>query len=237
MAQPAFTPKMVKELLRNKILKGAALRRTSMLKLSSAAYVLAGYLNFLRWRAQNWIGPWKTHHDERELGVKAIVWLTKIYPSHRESLAAEICAMEQWENAPARSVREATAAKLGIPCGPDFKDGLAKLRADLAAMDALIAAAWVARERGLPLAHPMNVTSPAAELWPDIAEDLQKMLLAVLPAAGLEASYHFIEAVVPTITGEKPTYPAVKTAFVMKRLPPPHTRFSGAFSGGDYRCW
>jgi hypothetical protein len=190
-----FTPPKLYELC-CKAVKGTDVRPSPT---DHALETLSDYLNILRWRAQNWTGPWEKHHEECKKIAEAIRVLAEVLPSHRESFAAEVHGAERWENDPTMSA--------------DFKAGLADARANVAAMDALIAAVTEARERGLPLAHIMNAVSSAAERWQDIAPDLKRIFQSALPKRSDAAAYRFIEAVVPDITNEKPTFDIIKDTF------------------------
>lgn len=70
-----------------------------------------------------------------------------------------------------------------------------------------------ARRRHLPFS-PGN--EPRERLR-DIKTELRRAFAAALPGASEEACYRFIREVVPKITGETPTVPAVKTEILQKR--------------------
>jgi hypothetical protein len=72
-----------------------------------------------------------------------------------------------------------------------------------------------ARKRGLPFVDH----SPPVEAWTDAAQSLMKIFEASLPKQTTEAGYRFVVAVTPLITGDAPTFDAVKTAFKRDRLP------------------
>jgi hypothetical protein len=92
----------------------------------------------------------------------------------------------------------------------------AEARARLAAFDALITAARVARELGLPLANNLElVVNPPTERWKDYAEYLQMIFHSALPGRPKAAAYRFIVAVTPAITGQPTTFKAVE-AFLKK---------------------
>ena len=190
-----FTQQKTFELLRE-ILKGDdPLPSQSGLPLQT----IVEYLNIIRWRTHGWNGPWERHHDECQKIADALGVLLEILPSHRESVAAEVRAAERWEHDPKMSA--------------EFPAGLAEARGHVAAMDALIAAAATAYKRGLPLAHMMNVMSAPARRWQDVAPDLKRIFQTALPRCSDAAAYRFIEAVVPDITNERPTFETVKDAF------------------------
>ena len=72
-----------------------------------------------------------------------------------------------------------------------------------------------ARKRGLPFADHR----PPVEAWTGTARSLMKVFEALLPKQTTEAGYRFVVAVTPLITGDAPTFHAVKTAFKRHRLP------------------
>ena len=72
-----------------------------------------------------------------------------------------------------------------------------------------------ARKRGLSFVDHR----PPVEAWTDTARSLMKIFEASLPKQTMEASYRFVVAVTPLITGDAPTFDAVKTAFKRDRLP------------------
>jgi hypothetical protein len=154
-------------------------------------------LNGICSKVKGWAGPW--HEEQKQLAMvtEAIRVLTEILPAQRVGYAALAGGSE-------RLCKQESAAKT---------------QADLAALDNLISAVRVARERGLPLTlNAMLVMPSPAKHWEDIAEELWELFHSALPDASKEAGYRFIKAVVPTITGETPSLGAIKTAFKKHRL-------------------
>jgi hypothetical protein len=92
---------------------------------------------------------------------------------------------------------------------------LSSYRADdirVADFRTILAAAHRARHFHLPFAP-----GPPKERLRDIKKELQGIFRDALPNAPDEAGYRFIKAVLPIITGEKLTDPAVKTEILKKR--------------------
>jgi hypothetical protein len=75
-----------------------------------------------------------------------------------------------------------------------------------------------ARKCGLPFVAFADHWGPV-EAWTDAARRLMKIFEASLPKQTTEAGYRFVVAVTPLITGDAPTFDAVKTAFKRDRLP------------------
>jgi hypothetical protein len=178
---------------------------------------LAQYLNNLQNIARGWKETWR---EELANIDSAIYIITEILPKWHDDFAAEIaCFYNLMDNLPEDSRAEyaaeaaKTAADMGWPEGYDSRE---ERRIDLAALDALVKAASVARERGLPLA-PMIALSMRIERWPHFAEHLQKIFRHVLPEMSKAASYRFIVAVTPDITGETPTKEAVRSQLMRNR--------------------
>jgi hypothetical protein len=162
----------------------------------------------------------RTWRKELENIVHSIYILTEILPKWRDNFDAELASFDNlMDNLPEDSRTEyaaeaaRAAADMGQPKGYDFRE---ERQINLAAYDALVKAASVARERGLPLA-PMIALSMRIERWRHFAEHLQKVIRHVLPQASKAASYRFIAAVTPDITGEKPTYEAVRSQLMRNR--------------------
>lgn len=189
-----FTPEGVFALLRDEVLKGAAILPRST---DPAITDLARMLNTFCWKVQGWTGPWREEQEQHQKIVDAIQVLTDIFPEQRKDYAAIAAAMERGDMT--------TAAE--------------EARADLAAFDALVTAAHAARERGLPLVlNMMLVMSKPTERWKDFAEDLRVIFDDALPDRPKAAAYRFIMAVTPAITGQHPTFQAVEAPFKKKRF-------------------
>jgi uncharacterized protein YukE len=156
--------------------------------LASVAQTLAEILNFTQRLAQVWNGSSKRHHDQCKRLAFAFAEIVELLPAHRQ-IAAETCGTMRWEN-----------------------------QAPLAVMDGVIAAVAAARATGLPLAHHMNVMAPAYGSWLDIASGLKTLFQAMLPKCSDAAAYRFIEAVVPNITGEKPSFELIKNTLAPSKL-------------------
>jgi hypothetical protein len=155
-------------------------------------------LNGICSKVKGWAGPWREEQKQLAMAAEAIRILIEFLPTQRNIYVALAGASERL-------------------CK---KEAAAKTQADLAALDSLISAARVARKRGLPLTlNAMLVAPSPTEGWTDIAEELRELFHSVLPDASKEAGYRFVKAVVPTITGESPSFDAIKTVFKRHRLP------------------
>src|SRR5262249_31363362 len=139
---------------------------------------LAQFLNFQRWRVQQWRGPLPAEKKLRRRITWAIRVLTEILPAHRDAHAAIADAVEYH--------------------GLD----VSKERADLAAYSALITAAAAARKRGLPLVlDPMLVMSKPTPAWTDVVSDVAGLFRRV--GAGERAARQMTADVMLDIVGEE----------------------------------
>ena len=208
----AFTPKSVLTLLRT-VLKGNDRLPPQDGELIA---MLTKALNILHWRVKGWAGPWSEHLETvRRIG-EAILILTETLPTLREDYVREIKLLERHDLATEPPNRPAADSAKARACIAEF---IEKQRARLAAFDALVSAADDARELGLPMVNnPMLVTSPRTEHWMDYAETLAAIFRSALPGRSKEAAFRFVEAVSPTISGENPTFEAVRSAFMRKRF-------------------
>lgn len=202
-----FTSETVYALLRDKVLKGSDVLPTPT---DPAIANIAELLNILRWKCQLCTGPLPREIEEVKEIRKAIWLLAEMLPKHRRSLAAELEGANRWANSPTLT---------------PFKDDLARVRTHLTATDALIAAAEAAMEHGLPYMPLMSLAS-SVEMWEDFAEELQKQFINAFPDRSKAASYRFIEAITPDITGENPTFLAIESAFKKGRLVNRGNRFA-----------
>ena len=160
----------------------------------------------------------RTFETVRRAG-EAIWILTEILPTLREDYAREINLLERSVLETEPSNFPATDSAKARACIATF---IEKQRARLAAFHALDTAAHNARELGLPMVNnPMLVTTPRTEHWMEYAETLAAIFHSALPGRSKEAAFRFIEAVSPTISGENPTFEAIKTAFKKKRFVDP----------------
>ncbi len=89
-------------------------------------------------------------------------------------------------------------------------------KANLEAIDQLMAAAQAARELGLPLLPHAYVLGMPAERWTGCARYLAERFEEATNASK-EAGYRFIAAVAPRITGEGPTPGYVKKELITKK--------------------
>jgi len=90
-----------------------------------------------------------------------------------------------------------------------------RARRDLEALDALVAAAKVAREQRIPL-PPIMLLDDRAERWRTHATSLMDAFKEATGGSA-EAGYRFIAAVVPRLTGEGTTPEAVKIELIRQR--------------------
>jgi hypothetical protein len=201
-----FTRKKVDDLL------GAKLKGNVLLPNPSGPAVggLVFHLNFLQWKVRGWTGPWSKEQNRREMIAGAIQYLIEALPPQREDYVAELdLAGKKWEWNNEDVAKEAaeTAAK-----------AMMNASADLAAFDALIAALITARERGLPLTFNWMLSSLHEPIlgrpkfrWLEFVRELYDAFDRAVPNAGKRAIYRLIEAVVPDISGEHPSYDAIET--------------------------
>ena len=188
-----FTAEMVLALLRNKVLKGGAPLPAST---DPGIAELADKLNCIRWLFRGWTGHWREEQKRLQTIAEAIWVLTEVLPQQRGEYAEAVNGFERWNMAEAAQ----------------------KARADLAAIDELVAIARSARERGLPLSNHMITFSPQTERWTHFAELLYSTFMHTLPNQSKAAAYRFVVAVTPLLSHEHPTLEAVQTAFKRNRL-------------------
>jgi hypothetical protein len=100
--------------------------------------------------------------------------------------------------------------------GVDERDAAETARANLEALDALIAAAKVFHERDLPRL-PVEALGAPVERWEGYATDLVETFQQ-LTGGSVEAGYRFVAATASAITGEKPTVDAIKIAIIRKQV-------------------
>jgi hypothetical protein len=204
-----FTAEMVHNVLRN-VIKGNA-------KLPSptdpALVGLAFLVNVLRGRVK-WSKTSAAQDSEQyEMIGLAISTLAEMLPTHREHYVSNITSYERWVEDPSfLSLHERTAEHFPDSLRP--QDHLEMLRGNLSAFDALVKAAQAARDRGLPIVWDMRLAGVAPGLatrWEDLADDIERAFLQALPGQSKSAAHRFIEAIIPHITGESPSYRAVET--------------------------
>jgi hypothetical protein len=214
-----FTPERVhQELL--KALRGETVVPSAH---DPAFTYLAERLNIFRFIARGWN---RARREEEELKAicSAINTLVELLPKWRDIWANELALFntsvaglpdDQRANFEAELATlppvKISGREIAARGDPFDTGGL-----DLAALDALVEAANVARRRGLPHT-PLIAFSKRIEAWPHIAEDLFKMIDHVLPTVPKLAAYRFIAAVVPEITEDAPTVQAVRTQIMRKR--------------------
>jgi hypothetical protein len=199
-----LTPDGLFVLLRDKILISEQTKRPGS---SDPAIVeLSFALRSFRRRFEGWSGPWSTAFEEFRKIEEAIALLSDTLPSHR------------------RTYSEAVAAIARFGTTQDW--AIIVARAQLSAFDELVKAARAARAVGLPLAPETGIIeTPRTERWSDFAHELQAHFNHALPRRPKDAAYRFIAEVVPAITGEHPSFEAVKTVFKRKLLPDPKFEF------------
>jgi hypothetical protein len=87
----------------------------------------------------------------------------------------------------------------------------------LEAFDALMSAARIARERGIPYFPHAFAFGLPVEHWPAYARNLMELFKLATKVSSKEAAYRFIAAATPGITGETPSLEAVKTVIKRER--------------------
>lgn len=96
------------------------------------------------------------------------------------------------------------------PEGPTVRDAIATI-------DALNSAAVCARVHTL-FGPDHMLFSPFTEEWEDIAQRLDTDFNEILGKQPRDATYRFVQEIVPHLTGESPSYLAVRSAFLKNRL-------------------
>ena len=193
-----FTPQKVHEILRDTVLTSdSPLPPVGAREIANLAHMLTA----LWWIARGWAGPYPEEVKRIAKIQEAIQTLTEILPELREDTAATLVMFKRWDQDPQHVEADIAA------------DNEQQLEADIAGYDALIAAAWAARDRGLPkTVELMIVTSKPITRWNDFATELQAFFLSQLPEASKSAAYRLIEAVAPDITGDKPHFRTIQSA-------------------------
>jgi hypothetical protein len=102
-----------------------------------------------------------------------------------------------------------TAATWG-PLAPTHED-------DIATIDTLNSAAVDARVNMLFGPH-LTLFGPPTEEWRDIAQCLDTDFNNILGDQPRDATYRFVQEIIPYLTGESPNYDAVRSAFMRGRL-------------------
>jgi hypothetical protein len=195
-----FTSETVLALLRDGVLKDDLPSPTD-----PAIAGMARCLNALQRRVRNWAGPWREEAERLNKIAEAIFVLAETLPRQGNGFAAD---------PPVSDMAEEHA---------DFAEmiaaGQAIMRRDLVVYNALVAAARDARECGLmPTVNIALFMSNPATHWKDFALELYKIFRTALPEASKLATYRFIVAVTFAISGERPTFTAVQSAFKKKRV-------------------
>jgi hypothetical protein len=146
---------------------------------------------------------------ERAKNIAKAIWiLTEEAPKLRGEYAALLEISE--------SPIPAEIARAAMAFGVDQQDGVETARANLEALDALLAAAQVFRERDLPRL-PVGALQPPVERWKGYATDLVETFQQ-LTGGSVEAGYRFVAATASTITGKEPTVSAVKAAVLRDQV-------------------
>jgi hypothetical protein len=109
-----------------------------------------------------------------------------------------------------REKQEPSTLATHWPQGPTVEDAIATI-------DTLNSAAVYARVHML-FGPGLLTFCPFTEEWEDSAKRLDKLFNTILGKQSKDATYRFVEAVVPYLTGENPSYDAVRSAFMRGRL-------------------
>jgi hypothetical protein len=194
-----FTPKLVHEILTTVMLLGRSPDPKSW-----KVRTLTVVLNLLQWRA-TYRRDRMPAEIKRANKIAAAIWvLTDEGPKLRGEYIGLL------EPIPANF------AKAAMALGVDERDAAETARANLEALDALIAAAKVFRERDLPRL-PVEALGAPVERWEGYATDLVETFQQ-LTGGSVEAGYRFVAATAAAITGEKPTVDAIKIAIIRKQV-------------------
>jgi hypothetical protein len=110
----------------------------------------------------------------------------------------------------AREGQEASAAATRYPQGPTVQDAITTI-------DTLNSAAVYARTN-LVFGPDLILFSPWTEEWKDSAKTLDTVFNETLGEQPRDATYRFIQEIVPYLTGESPGYDAVRSALMRGRL-------------------
>lgn len=109
-----------------------------------------------------------------------------------------------------REKQEPSTLATHWPQGPTVEDAIATI-------DTLNSAAVYARVHML-FGPGLFTFSPFTEEWQDSAKRLDELFNTILGKQSRDATYRFVEAIVPYLTGEHPPYEGVRSAFMRKRL-------------------
>jgi len=110
----------------------------------------------------------------------------------------------------AREGQEASAPATRYPRGPTVEDAITTI-------DTLNSAAVYARTH-LVFGPDLILFIPWTEEWEDSAKTLDRVFNETLGEQPRDATYRFIQEIVPYLTGESPGYDAVRSALMRGRL-------------------
>jgi hypothetical protein len=210
-----FGVEELRELLRSKVL-GPLPKFPTAEKIKALALGLALMKDLIR------ISRASVGEDaERRKIAEATATLIELLPASRDAAAASAVAAAYWRrNPPEGGIAQSALA------GKTYQEFLAEAevgsQADVAAHDALLDAANAFFDRGLPHTPVLVAMGQPVERWKGIARHLVRafnvMLCERKDADHLsEQAYRFLVATIPRITGEEPTFSAVKTFLVQRR--------------------
>lgn len=204
--QDPFTPEAVFRLLEDMVLKGSGKRPR---RTDPAIAQLALALNAIQLNVRSEYDAWSEEPQRLQRIKDAMEVLIESLPKQLDYYAAI-----------ARGTNCIDCA--GERLKPTRQDG-SVVKARLSLFNELILTAKAARDLDLPQAlnvlfFPTRDGRPPIKGWMGIAPELLRAFHYLLPGQPREAAYRFIAAVMPTITNEKPTLEAVKTAFKKKRF-------------------
>ncbi len=194
----AITPKVVHDLLREKVLKGFVVPPKAT---DPSVKTLALISEDIRREARAHNGPGREEQKRVDTIQKSLNVLETELPKYR----ADYLAAEKKESEPRKS-RGWTEKQLQR-C----------INNDLVKFDALIAAVDAFREAYFPSNNRLFSETMYAREWKYFAEALQQIFLSAIPEARKEGAYRFIMAIAPLITGETPSEKAVRSHFMHRR--------------------
>jgi hypothetical protein len=199
MTEP-FTPKLVHDFVMA-VMKGS--QRAPGVK-SDEIQSLTEYLNWTQQMAAYRRGQLPAEIHNANAFLTAIEVLATGEPELRGELVHMVDLCPKWAREDMRDGARQT-----------WEERADRYRADLAALDALTAAARLVRERQLPF-QPIGILGTSVEHWPGYAMSLVREFQK-LTGGSKEAAYRFISEVTPRLTGEKAAPETVKTEIMRQR--------------------
>lgn len=193
-----ITPKVVHDLLREKVLKGFVVAPKAN---DPLVKYLAQISEDIRSEARAHHGLGKEQQKRVATIREALYVLETELPKYR----TDYLAAEKKESGPRKS-RGWTEKQLHR-----------HINSALVKFDALIAAVDAFRAAYFPSNSTLFSETMYASEWKYFAEALKQIFLSAIPEARKEGTYRFITAIAPLITGETPSEKAVRSHFMHRR--------------------